>query len=411
MKLFKALSAHFTYMVCNERGALQISDISAILKKIIIPRIQVQIPAEVPLMSQIKKNVGTTVANNQIFIAARTARHSGIYAVAEGVEPQTGKSAYAQPSTPVAFCFGTLQLTDQALEAAMNGDAKAVAPILGTEISALKDDFKLDLNRMYHGKGTGILCTANGLGSSTTALVVQANPNGGDATDYLQAGGWIKIGSGANVQILTINSATSVTLVTASSWSNGDVVTRADAAEPMGLVGLIDDGSNLATVQSIVRSSNQWAKSWVDDTSATLTEAQMIAMWLKARRYGGRKTWMLGEVMYRKYGALLLSLKRNTEPKPVLSGGWMGLDFMGGQSEVLLDFDTWSGFCQLVDFQSLTIAEMSKPFDWLAADAQGGILRRSATNRTIWEGTLKYYHNLIALKFRTMARLSNKTET
>lgn len=391
--------------------ALQISDISAILKKIIVPKIQVQIPAEVPLMSQVKKNVGVTVANNTIYIAARTARHSGIYAVGEGVEPQTGQSAYAQPSTPVKFCFGTLQLTDQALEAAMNGDAKAVAPILGTEISALKDDFKLDLNRMYHGKGDGRLCLANGAGIATTALVCKTNPNGGDPTDYLSPGGWINIGAGAAVQISTVNSSTSVTLATAATWNDGDTVKRASADEPMGLAGLIDDGTNLATCQSIVRSSNQWAKSWVDDVAETLTEAKMIQVWLKSRRYGGKKTWFLGEVMYRKYGALLLSMKRNTDPKPVLGGGWMGLDFMGGQSDVLLDFDTWNGYCQLVDFASLTIAEMSKPFDWLAADAQGGILRRSSSNRTIWEGTLKYYHNLVALKFRTNARLSAKTET
>lgn len=391
--------------------ALQISDIGAILKKIIVPKIQVQIPAEVPFMSQIKKNVGTTVANNQIYIAGRTARHSGIYAVGEGVEPRTGQSAYAQPYTPIKFCFGTLQLTDQALEAAMNGDAKAVAPILGTEISALKDDFKLDLNRMYHGNGTGILCKANGAGSSVTALVVKLNPNGGDASEYLSAGGWIKIGSGSAVQISTVNSATSVTLATAATWSDGDTITRAEADEPMGIVGLIDDGSNLSTVQNILRSANQWAKSWVDDVSETLTEAKMIQVYLKARRYGGKKTVMMGEVMYRKYGALLLSMKRNTEAKPVLGGGWMGLDFMGGQAEIFLDFDCWNGFVQFIDFSSLTIAEMSKPFDWLAADAQGGILRRSSTNRTIWEGTLKYYHNLVALKFRTMARLSGKTET
>lgn len=395
--------------------ALQISDISAILKKIIVPRIQVQIPSEVPFMSQIKKNVGTTVANNNIYIAARTARHSGIYAVSEGNEPKTGKAKYAQPSAPICFCFGTLELTDQALEAAMNGDAKAVAPILGTEISALKDDFKLDLNRIYHGNGTGILCKANGAGISTTALVVKSNPNGSDATDYLQDGGWIQIGAGAAVQISTVNSATSVTLATAATWSDNDVVIRANSgsasAEPMGLVGLIDDGTNLATVQGITRSSSPWAKAWVDDVSETLTEQKLINMYIKARRFGGKKTWFMGEVMYRKYGALLLSMKRSTQEKPVLGGGWFGLDFMGGQCDVFLDFDTWTGFCQLVDFSALTIAEMSKPFDWLAADAQGGILRRSASNRTVWEGTLKYYHNLVALNFRKMARVSGKTET
>ena len=52
---------------------------------------------------------------------------------------------------------------------------------------------------------------------------------------------------------------------------------------------------------------------------------------------------------------------------------------------------------------------MSTPFSWLEADAHGGILGRSSSNRTIWEGTLKYYFQLVAKKFKTMGRLSNKT--
>jgi hypothetical protein len=82
---------------------------------------------------------------------------------------------------------------------------------------------------------------------------------------------------------------------------------------------------------------------------------------------------------------------------------------MGGNVGVILDFDCWDGYVQMVDFDALTIAEMSQPFAWLEADAHGGILKRSSSNRTIWEGTLKYYLNLVALKFKSMARMSGQT--
>ena len=65
--------------------ALQITDISAVLKKVIIPKVHSQLEKEVMLYNKVKKNVGTTIANNNIYISARTGRSSGIYAVAEGV--------------------------------------------------------------------------------------------------------------------------------------------------------------------------------------------------------------------------------------------------------------------------------------------------------------------------------------
>lgn len=391
--------------------ALLISEIGAVLKKVIAPRVQEQITKESVLFNQIKKNVGVTVANNTIYSAARTGRHSGIYTAAENVAPYAGKAAYAQPYTSMKYAFGTLELTDQAIEAAKGGDVKAIASILKLEIDALKNDFKLDINRMLHGAGTGKLCLANGAGSSATALTVDSNPNGGDANEYISVGSYIVIGSGAAVQVTALTGSTGVTLAEARDWSDNDVVKRAGADEPMGLAGIIDDGDNVATIQAILRSSNPWANSHVDDTAEVLSESDMISIFLKTRRLGGAKFCLMGEAMYRKYGSLLLSMKRNTDSKPVLGGGWHGLDFMGGQCPVLLDFDAWSGYVQFVNPDALTIAEMSEPFAWLEADAHGGILSRSSSNRTVWEGTMKYYFNLFALDFKSHGRLSGKTES
>lgn len=389
---------------------LQISDISAVLKKIIHPTIEPQLRRESVLFDKIKRNVGTTIANNEIYISGRTGRHSGIYSVAEGTEPRSGKAKYAQMKAVIKYAFGTLELTDQAIEAAQKGEVKAIASILATEIEALKDDVRMDLNRQFHGAGTGKLCLANGSGSSSTALTVDGCPAAGlDATEYLAEGMFIQIGTGAAVEIESVDSATGVTLATAASWADNDVVKKADADEMMGLAGLIDDGDNLATVQNILRSSNPWTKSHVDDTSEVLTEADMISIYLKTLRFGGGKVWLFGETLFSKYGQLLTSLKKTANLKEVLSGGWMGLEFMGGKVGVMLDPDTWDGYGQLVDFNSLTLAEMTKPFQWLEADAHGGILKRSATNRTVWEGTLKYYANLVARRFKSNGRVSGKT--
>lgn len=399
--------------------ALTISNISAVLKKVIIPVIQNQLPKESVLFDKIKRNSGVTISNNTIYIAARTGRHSGIYNVAEGNQPYTGKAKYEQPYTDLKYAFGTLELTDQAIAATNegNGSIKAIASILNTEITALKDDIKMDINRQMHGAGKGILCRTNGTGVNGTTVIVDGNPNGGDATEYLVDGMYIHIGTGAAVAITSVASATTFTIA-ANSWSDNEVIckgtgtttpgTTGSAVEIMGLAGLIDaNGTNVAVIQNITRSSSPWANSHVDDTAATLTEAQMIDMYLKCKRYGGTKVILAGSTLFSKYGQLLTSMKRTADLKEILSGGWKGLEFMDGAG-VMLDFDTWSGYMQFVDFDALTIAEMSQPFAWLEADAHGGILKRSSDNRTVWEGTLKYYFNLVAKKFKSMGRLALK---
>lgn len=389
--------------------ALTISNIGAVLKKVIIPVIQNQLPKENVFFDKVKKNVGVTVANNTIYIAARTGRHSGIYAVAEGTEPYSGKAKYEQPYTSMKYLFGTLELTDQAISAAQEANSiKAIASILNTEIQALKDDLKADLNRQFQGAGTGKLCQTNGTGASSTALIVDTNPAGLDGTAYLVEGMYIQIGTGSAVQISSVDSTTGVTLASATTWADDTVITKASAAEVMGLAGLIDTGANVATIQAITRASSPWACSWLDVASQTLNESMMIAIYLKCKRYGGIDVILAGQTLYAKYGSLLTSMKKTADTKEVLSGGWRGLEFMDGVG-VMCDFDTWDGYMQFVDFDALTIAEMSNPFEWLEADAHGGILKRSASNRTIWEGTLKYYLNLVGKKFRSMGALRNKS--
>ncbi len=403
--------------------ALTISNISAVLKKIIIPVIVNQLPKESVLFDKIKKNSGVNIANNQIYISARTGRHSGIYSVAEGNQPYTGKAKYEQPYTSMKYVFGTLELTDQAITATNEGNApiKAIASILNTEITALKDDIKMDITRQMNGAGTGKLCLVNGTGgvAGTTTLIVDGNPNGGDGTEYLIEGMYIFVGSAgsAAVQISSVDSATQVTLAATANFPDNGVITKATGTtlagttgtntEIMGLAGLIDTGTNVAVIQNITRSSSGWANAHLDATANTLTEAMMIDLYLKTKRYGGTKVIFTGPTLFSKYGQLLTSMKKTADLKEVLSGGWKGLEFMDGVG-VMLDFDCWNSYMQFVDFDSLTIAEMSEPFAWLEADAHGGILKRSSDNRTIWEGTLKYYFNLVAKKFKSMGALQNK---
>ena len=395
-------------------GDLNLAGIAPILQKIILPEIQTYFAKNSIFLDKIKKNVGTTIANNYVYLAARNGMHSGFYAVAEGTQPKTGRGSYIQPYAALKFIFLTYSFTDQALSLASAQGKQAINSTFATEIETGTFTCRKHMNRIFHGAGTGILCKADGAagGGSSTALTVKLCPSevasGGFHTKYLAPKQYINIGT-TEAQIASVDSKTGVTLVSAVNWSDADVITLRDAAEPMGLAGHIDDGDNVSTYQGLLRSSYPFLNAQVDDVAEALTEEKMINVYTAAREYGdGPSCGLMGKTMWTKYGKILLSMKKTADTKEVLNGGWRGLEFMDG-CPIILDFDTWEGSVQFPNLKHLTIAQASEMFEWLKAYENGGVLRRSPDDRTSWEGTQKWYMQLMGLQVNDMARLSNKT--
>lgn len=394
-----------------------LTTISPILNKIIFPTLQRLISKKVIFLDQIKKNVRTTIANNEIYVSGVKGYHSGFYTAAEGSAAGVGNSAYLQMKALVKFIFMTYGFTDQALTLASKQGKEAIAGTFDAEFETGMITAKKQLNRIFHGAATGKLCVANGAGSSSTALTVDGCPAVGGTgrhTKYLAAGQNITIGT-TEATISSVDSDTGVTLDASESWSDNDVITLSGDDEPMGLAGHIDDGDNVATYQNLARSTNPVLKSQVDDTSEALNEAGMTAVVLRAMEFGfgdGKCAGLCNQDLWAKYGALLLSLKRNTDPKPVLGGGWTGLELFVGSTSVpiICDFDTWDGYVQFVDFSKLTIAQACEMFEWLGGyEGDGNALIRSGSVNTTWEGTQKWYMNLVGLDPQALARLSGKT--
>lgn len=394
---------------------LNLTAIAPILNKIILPEIQTYFGKTSVFLNQIKKNVGTTIANNYVYIAARNGYHSGFYTTAEGTQPRVGRGSYIQPYAALKFAFLTFSFTDQALSLAAAQGKQAINAAFATELETGSFTARKHMNRIFHGAATGKLCLANGAqgGGGGTALTVDGCPSevasGGKHTKYLAPGQFISLAGGTAVEISSVDSATGVTLATATTWADNAVITLASADEPMGLAGHIDDGDNVSTYQSLARASYPNLVSQVEDTAEALTEEKMIDVYTAAKEYGdGPSVCLMGKTMWTKYGKLLLSMKRTTELKPVLGGGWKGLEFMDGVP-VILDFDTWEGYVQMPNMNHFTIAEASDMFEWLKAYENGGVLRRSPDNRANWEGTQKWYLQLMGLQVNDMARLSAKT--
>lgn len=394
-----------------------LTTIAPILNKIIHPVLQRLISKKVIFLDQIKKNVRTTIANNEIYVSGVKGYHSGFYTKAEGSAPAVGRSEYLQMKSLVKFIFMTYGFTDQALTLAKRQGKEAIAGTFDAEFETGMITAKKQLNRIFHGAATGKLCVANGAGSGATTLIVDGCPAAGGTgrhTKYLAAGQEITIGTTEAV-IASVDSNTQVTLNASETWSDNDVITLSGDDEPMGLAGHIDDGDNVATYQNLARSTNIMLKSQVDDTVESLSEADMIAIVVAATEFGfgdGQVAGLMNQDLWQKYGALLLSMKRTSDPKPVLGGGWSGLELSAGGKPIpiICDYDAWDGYVQFVDFSKLTIAQACEMFEWLGGyDGENNALRRSPDNRTAWEGTQKWYMNLVGLDPQALARLSGKT--
>src|SRR3972149_9195118 len=153
-----------------------LTTIDPLLTKVIFPILQRLVAKKVLLLDKLKKNVRTTIANNNIHVSAAHQYHSGFYAVAEGTQPKVGRGAYIQMKAPLKFGFMTYGFTDQALTLAAKQGKEAIAGTFDAEFETGMITAKKHMNRIFHGAGTGKLCLGNGAGSSTTALVGDGNP-------------------------------------------------------------------------------------------------------------------------------------------------------------------------------------------------------------------------------------------
>lgn len=386
-----------------------LTNISNVLQKVIAPAIQEVLPKETIWYDMLKVNSGVTaMANNTFYLTVRSGRHSGIAAIAEGATLPSGKPAFSQANVSAKWLFGTFDITDQVIESAKNSTGSLVNYLMD-QTKSLKLDFARELNRMFWGDGTGYLAkVASGDAGSGTTLtldpILSVNTDIA-ATKYLAAGMKIYV-NGDTDTIASVDSATQVTLTTGFVRAAGEYVQHADgdgavAQEPMGVDGLV---VTTGTVQSIATNTAWWSAAQVETASEALSEVKMIAAYLKAKEYGDPKFVFFNQSLWKKYGTLLTSLKKTVDLKEILSGGWKGLDFMGGNASVVLDYDTPDGKTFFIDPDSLTIAQLT-PISFI--DRGEGVLRR--VDYAAWQGVLRWYGNLLVKNMKANAKLTTKT--
>ena len=420
--------------------------VSNVLNKIIAPMIEDQLPYETVWFDMLKKNNGvTTMPNNTFYVTMRTGRSTGVAFHTEGDKLISGKATYAQPYVSAKYLYATFDITDPAIEAA-KGNPGSIANVLTENARALKIDLARELNRCFWKSGDGVVAITAASGSATAAAASASIKNymGYTANDVVTGASgaimpnkYLPVGTTFAFATAASNltaSTTATGLITASTsstisftmsgagptWGANTAIFKVDgdasgADEPMGAQGIVDDGTGavnyataagVSTFQNIARSGADYLQAPVYSTATALTESLMTQSYLKAREFGHPRYIFTNSKLHNKYGAILLSYKKTVDLKESLVGGWYGLEFNGGADKiaVILDYDVPDTEVYGIDPDSITIGQMTD-VGWL--DQGGGnILRR--TDYAGWQGTMRWYGNLIAKNVRANFKMTNQ---
>lgn len=366
------------------------------------------------LFKNILSNVARQQGSTTKYFSVHYGRNVGSAAGTETVTlPTAGNQQYEQASISMKYQFHTIAITDVAMQASKRSP-EFLVNVLESEYAGAKEDMQRQLSRQGYADGTGIVCRVNDASPDTT-LTFDTPMVGKYPTDYFEANATSTAGGpvlfASDTSGVTSTAFTTVTYITgnytmtvASSSGIADddyvflaiangtatpTVGRNGTVEMMGLKGLIDDNSNVTTLEGLSRDTYIWWKSYVSsaDTQRSLTEALMHTTFLEAKKKGNPKYALTSFDLFSAYGQLLASDRRYTSTM-TLDGGFTGVNF--NEIALVADYDAPYDEMYFVDPSVISIEDLA-PMSFMNED--GSILDRSATTPT-WNATLRYYANL-----------------
>ena len=318
--------------------------------------------------------------------------------------PTAGQQAYLQANIPMKYNFHQISLTDVVLQSSKKSK-EFLVNVLQSEYDGAKNDMQRQLSRQGYGIGTGEIAKVNVDPASGTTVNLDNPMVGKNPTDYIEIGNVLAFGTSSDTApIATIGTVASITdgdtfelSASVADIADNDGIYIAQTAsqsnfnqEMMGLKGLIDDGTNVATLEGLARSSYIWWKSTVDSSSSqrSLTDALLHSVWIDAKKLGDPKYILTSWDILSAYGQMLTPDRRYTSGDMKLKGGFTGVDFNG--IPMVADYDAPYDEAYFVDPSTLSIEDLA-PISFLKED--GNVLHRSATTPA-WNATLRYYANL-----------------
>lgn len=403
--------------------AATLAEIGAYLKEVYEGRIREQLNSEVKTLKRIERSsagVTNETGGKYVTFPIHTRRNSGIGSRGEmEALPTPGQQGHAAARVGLKYGYGGIQLTGQAISLS-DTNPKAFAKALDTEVSGLKDDLKVDMNRQVYGNGNGAVGVVKTTAGSVTTIAVN------DARLF-QIGmhvDLITLPSTVNVSNRIINainlSANTVTISGANvAVTANDIITRTGSGpsasgnrELTGLNAIVQGSGTLYNVDPTVEP--EWTAE-VDDNAGTpraLSEGRMITMADRIRTRGGKTTVIFQSLGIRRAYFNLLSQQRQVVNETKFTGGFTGLAFTTDDGEIpaVADIHAPLNTQFFVNEEALTLYR-DEEWHWL--DRDGSMwkqVRDNSGDYDAWYARMVEYHELGTDRRNTHGRINDLTE-
>lgn len=349
------------------------------------------------MCNRIKKD-SKSWSGRRIVYPVNTSRNQGVGARAEsGTLPAAQEQGFSEARITPNYLYGRFRVSGP-LMASTRGNAFVQA--MTYAMKSLQRDLMNDVNRQLFNDGSGVLCRVNGAVNNSTKVTVD-EPNTRHMAKSMKVDFYsARTGGTKNDDSLTISSVNSTvkfTISAANTLANNDFVVREDAYanELMGLLGIVDTGAFVRTLQNIDRNTVAIWKANVLHNSGTnraLTLDLMQTAVDSAEIAGnGQVNFLVAHTSVRRQYINLLTPDVRFMPLE-LRGGMKRLKFAGGEEEMDFEFDKDCDYNRIY-FLSLENFTWYVLKDFHFAQEDGSILYRVADTDE-YEGWLKGYMEL-----------------
>lgn len=396
------------------------------------------IPTKVKTLKIFEDKDASPWGGRYVEYPSRIGRNQGSgYGAEMGALPTAGRQQYVTTRIPMRFLYGRCQFSYQVMRASQ-GPRNAFAPVMDQEMDGLIRDLSTERGRVIFGDGRGILALVNGATSTATVTVdspggVAGATNGARFINPTTVLATVTAATGAIVSssgmtVLTVpaagttftrNDTTTLAdneyIVKAMSATASDVSDTSYAKEGMGLLGLVDDGTYVATLHGVNRTTYPIAQSTVIGSVGALSgDVIQRGIDLADQRGEGDITRLIGHHSVRR--ALVAVTEdarrymggdlsnpdagtRAAKRRSITFGGIEFLDDKFAPYSTIFGVDE-SGFKRYVE----------EPGKWM--DEDGSILQRLGTGSTMqdaFEGVYRIFDNFHNEKPNACFRLDGVT--
>lgn len=395
--------------------------------KLVYGDLHEQLYNKTPALQLIESSSANITRNGkEVIFDTHIGRNHGIGArnVRE-VLPAAGAQKYKQAHLYLTNLYGAIEVDGQLFEQAAE-DYQAFINVVDMEITGLKRDLAVDLNRQVYGDGSGKLAVVTAQPSATTLTV--------DSVHYLQVGMTIDVvdpstgvkqqsGAASSIEILAINESTNVITVNAgvlgtfnTNISANDILVRSSngvnnfGKEWTGLSAIVKASGTLHDIDPATYPTWKATEQALGSvgTPGTLTELHLINLVQKVDKQGGDVDVMLASPgVYNAYWNLLQGFRQFSNTA-TLTGGQRSFTFeaLGKPIKFVSDYAAPKGTLYALSSKEIVV---NRKRDWAWMDRDGSMWSRVA-DTDAYEARYFQYSQLGTYRRNAHAVLSNIAE-